>query len=122
MMMLIIKAQFRITDPVNSKLFEDVAARQSKLKPDLKELVNVLNFLKSLRDIYRLTTGATDNIVPEALQHPAKILGYPSGAALFKKFKERKAQSKKIIKRLQKILIFQRKLLQIGLKICLIIR
>ncbi|GAH03713.1 unnamed protein product, partial [marine sediment metagenome] len=86
MMMLILKAKFNLKGPVNSKLFEDVARLQSNLENDLKELADALNFLKNLRDVYRLTAGATDIIVLEALRSPANIMGYKSGAELYRKF------------------------------------
>ncbi len=86
MMMFIIKAKFNIKDPVNSKLFEDVANRQQELKADLCTLANAFSFLKQLRDIYRLTAGASDEIISDALQHSANIMGYRSGKELYNKF------------------------------------
>ena len=100
MMMLIIKATFNIKEPVNSKLFKDVAARQENLKDDLCKLANAFGFLKSLRDIYRLTAGATDDIVPEALQHCAKIMGYRSSKELHNKFKEMRREVEETIQSL----------------------
>jgi hypothetical protein len=100
MMMLIIKAKFDVREPVNSKLFEIVASTQSNLKNDLKNLSEVLNFLKNLRDIYRLTVGATDTIMIEALHSPARIMGYKSAADLFKKFGTTREETAQIIERL----------------------
>lgn len=99
MMMLILKAKFNLREPVNAKLLEIIAAKQTNLKKDLEDLAEALNFLRNLRDVYRLTTGATDIIVPEVLQNPAKIMGYKSAAELYKKFKEYKRKVEKTIKR-----------------------
>ncbi|KPJ72362.1 hypothetical protein AMJ52_06555 [candidate division TA06 bacterium DG_78] len=102
MMMLIIKAKFNVREPVNSKLFEIVANAQTNLKHDLKNLSEVLHFLKNLRDVYRLTAGATDTIMIEALHSPARIMGYKSAAELYKKFKEKRKEVEEIIKNLIK--------------------
>jgi hypothetical protein len=99
MLMLIIKAKFDVREPVNSKLFELVASAQSNLKRDLMSLSEVLNFLKNLRDVYRLTVGATDTIIIEALHSPAKIMGYKSTAELFKKFTTARETTAQLIER-----------------------
>lgn len=88
MVMFIIKAKFNIKEPINSKLFEDVANTQQDLKAHLCTLANAFSFLKQLRDIYRLTAGATDVIVPQALQHTSAIMDYRSSKELYSKFKD----------------------------------
>jgi len=87
MIMLILKARFNITKPVNAKLFEEISNTQVELKDDLQILAKNFNFLKNLRDVYRLTSGATDTIIPEALKIPAQIMGYKSSKELYQEFK-----------------------------------
>ncbi len=87
MIMLIIKAQFNIKEPVNSKLFEDVASMKEELAGDLSVLAAAFDFLKHLRDIYRLTIGASDVILPEALEVPAQIMGFNSSIELYGQYK-----------------------------------
>ncbi|NOR18077.1 hypothetical protein GQ543_10295 [candidate division WOR-3 bacterium] len=86
MMMLIIKARFGITEPVNLKLFKDVASKQKDLRDDLNKLAKAFCFLKNLRDVYRLTAGATDVILPEALSNAAEIMDYHSSKKLYNEF------------------------------------
>jgi hypothetical protein len=100
MMMLIIKAEFNLREPVNSKLFEIVANAHTNLRNDLKDLSEVLSFLKNLRDVYRLTAGATDTIMIEALHNPARIMGYESAEELFKKFAEARKKTAHVIENL----------------------
>jgi UTP:GlnB (protein PII) uridylyltransferase len=87
MMMLIIKAEFGIKEPVNAKLFEDVAVTHAALEDDLRSLARGFEFLKHLRDIYRLTAGATDAVTEPALETPALIMGYAGSKELFGEFK-----------------------------------
>lgn len=100
MMMLIIKAQFNIKEPVNTKLFEDIAAQKSALRPALEKLSYSFSFLKKLRDIYRLTAGATDTIMPGALHNAATIMSYKTGEELYNKFKEVRLEVEETIKNL----------------------
>jgi len=88
MMMLIIKAKFEITTPVNAELFMTVADTYPELRDDVLKLAQSCKFLKHLRDIYRLTIGATDIIVPDALHVPARIMGYDNNLALYDRFIE----------------------------------
>ena len=100
MMMLIVKAEFGIKDPVNSKLFEDVAGTRDELSDELKSLAQGFEFLKHLRDIYRLTAGATDAITEPALEIPARIMGYSNSSKLFEEFRRSTAGVSATIDRL----------------------
>lgn len=105
MMMLIIKARFSITEPANLKLFRDVASTQIDLRDDLNQLANAFCFLKNLRDVYRLTAGATDVVMVEALNNAVEIMEYHSSKELYNKFKKVKNEVKitiaKLITKLQ---------------------
>jgi hypothetical protein len=97
MMMFIIKAQFNIMEPVNSKLFNHVARIQPGLKNDLYALAYAFGFLNTLRNIYRLTAGASDTIIPDALKVPARIMGFEDGQELHKKFTTVRSETKTAI-------------------------
>jgi hypothetical protein len=97
MVMLILKAQFNIKQPVSSKLFKDIAACQSNLKSDLQKLERAFSFLKNLRDLYRLTAGASDVILPQALDTAANIMAYKSSTQLYNDFKKITADTTRTI-------------------------
>ena len=86
MILLIIKAEYRIMQPVNSKLFTEIANKQAELSEDLHRLLTAFNFLNNLRNTYRLTIGATDMIMPEMLNTAGRIMGYQDGKKLYDEF------------------------------------
>ncbi len=104
MLMLIFKARFRVKAPVNLKVFRLVRKMGFEMKSDLKKLSRAFGFLKQLRDVYRLTNGASDLIIPHALDNPARIMGYESRQELFDSFLETTAAVTRIIDRLLLIL------------------
>ncbi len=97
MIMLILKAKFEITTPVNSKLFDHAVQHQKNLRKDIHDLAQAFSFLKTLRDTYRLTAGASDIIVTEALDGSAQIMGFRSNNDLFDAFKKTKEKAKTAI-------------------------
>ncbi|OGC38753.1 hypothetical protein A2Y85_05740 [candidate division WOR-3 bacterium RBG_13_43_14] len=99
MLMLIFKARFRVKTPVNLKVFRSVRKVENELKADLKKLTRAFDFLKQLRDVYRLTNGASDLIIPETLDNTTRIMGYESKQELFETFIETTAAVTKIINR-----------------------
>ncbi len=100
MMMLMIKARFNIMEPLNSKLFKYVADTQKELEDDLCVLASACSFLKNLRDVYRLTAGASDVILPEALHTTAEIMGFQNSKKMYNKFKKVRRDVKMTIKNL----------------------
>ena len=97
MMLLMIKAKFNIVEPVNSRLFKYIADTQIDLKDELVRLAEACRFLKNLRDVYRLTAGASDTILPEALKTGAEIMKFKSGKGLYNKFKKVRRDVKEIV-------------------------
>ncbi len=97
MMMLIIKAKFAIMEPVNSRLFMRVANNHKELEDDLYSLAYAFGFLNTLRNVYRLTAGASDTIIPEALHTAADIMAYQSSQELYSKFIEVRSDVKTAI-------------------------
>lgn len=100
MMMFIIKAQYNIMEPVNSKLFNHVAHTHPELKNDLYALAYAFGFLNTLRNIYRLSAGASDTIIPDALDIPAHIIGFEDGQELYRKFTTVRLETKATIENL----------------------
>lgn len=88
MMMLIMKAEFELKEPVNSKLFKIIIDRQKNLAAELTKLAEAFSFLNHLRNVYRLTSAASDTIIPEALETAAEIMGYKDQDLLYKEFKD----------------------------------
>lgn len=97
MMLLMIKAKFNIVEPVNSRLFMYVAETQEELKDELLRLADSCRFLKNLRDVYRLTAGASDNVLPEALETSAEIMKFKSAKRLYNKFNRVRRDVREII-------------------------
>ncbi len=88
MIMLILKAYLEITEPVNSRLFESFSKRMPQHQKDFAILSNSFSFLKGIRDIYRLTIGATDVITREGLKNVALIMGFNNEKELYERFYE----------------------------------
>lgn len=75
-MLLIYKARYQLQQPVNRKLMETICEIDTRHKEDLCKLNKHFNFLKQLRDLYRLTVFAGNELKIEYLEPAAKILGY----------------------------------------------
>lgn len=97
MVMLILKAKYEITAPVNSSLFNYVCQRQKHLSQDVKKLAESFKKLKILRDTYRITAGASDIIVTDALDGARQIMGYTTSKKLYADFQRIKREVKRTI-------------------------
>lgn len=100
MIMLILKAHLEITEPVNSKLFEILSEEMPGYQNEFAFLSDSFNFLKTIRDIYRLTVGATDVITKDGLKNVASIIGFNSEKEIYERFSETRAGVAETIKRL----------------------
>lgn len=80
-MLLIYKARYRLQQPVNRKLMKTICEIDTKHKEDLCQLNKHFNFLKQLRDLYRLTVFAGNDLKIEYLEPAAKIMGYQDNQA-----------------------------------------
>lgn len=76
MILLIYKAKYGLRGPVNRKLMEVLSDIDKAHGADFKVLAEAVDFLKGVRDIYRLTVSAGDVLHPEYLGRPAEILGF----------------------------------------------
>jgi hypothetical protein len=88
MILLMIKAQCNMMHPVNSKLFAEIALQHGESSKDISRLSNAFVFLNNIRNIYRITVGATDVLSPEMLHAAARLMGHPKGQDLYRKFKK----------------------------------
>jgi len=75
-LLLIYKARYQLKDPLNRKLMENLCKIDKRHKQDLFSLNKHFNFLKQIRDLYRLTVFAGNEIKTEYLEPAAKIMGY----------------------------------------------
>jgi len=65
MLLLMYKTAFKIRHPVNTGLLPIIARRDSAHSPEMALLSSALEFLKNLRNAYRLSVGAEDTLRPE---------------------------------------------------------
>jgi hypothetical protein len=78
MILLIYKAKYGLREPINRKLMEILFEIDRRHGNDFRKLAEAFDFLKNVRDIYRLTVSAGDVLRPEFLDRTARILGYPN--------------------------------------------
>ncbi|MGB9720103.1 MAG: hypothetical protein ACPL28_01295 [bacterium] len=100
MIMLILKAHLEITEPVNSKLFEILAQKMPRYQSEFNFLSDSFNFLKTIRDIYRLTIGATDVITKEGLKNVVLTMNFGNEEELYKRFCDTRTGVSETIKKL----------------------
>lgn len=75
-LLLIYKARYQLKEPVNRKLMKTICDINSKHHDDLCIMNKHFNFLKQLRDLYRLTVFAGNELQLEYLELAARIMGY----------------------------------------------
>uniref|UniRef100_A0A7V3VTP8 PII-uridylyltransferase/Glutamine-synthetase adenylyltransferase domain-containing protein n=1 Tax=candidate division WOR-3 bacterium TaxID=2052148 RepID=A0A7V3VTP8_UNCW3 len=107
MLLLILKAYFEITEPVNSRLFELLSHKLPQLMDDLTILQNNFYFIKRIRDIYRLTIGASDSILTNNLSIIGSIIGISENNGLYNKLFEVLRETRGVIKRLLNQLFYK---------------
>jgi len=73
--LLIVKAHHRFYQPVSSQLFQDLTALDTWHREGLLALQEHHAFLRRVRDLYRLTVAAHDDMTREDLQPVATIMG-----------------------------------------------
>ncbi|MBN2072295.1 MAG: hypothetical protein JW814_12650 [Candidatus Krumholzibacteriota bacterium] len=104
MLLLIYKAKYRLRDPLSRKLLLYLSELNPKRKEDFIYLIEHLDFIKKMRDLYRLKVAAHDVIEKEYLPSVAVSMGYgdSSDAAgrLFDDFIARTDRAMEVIIRL----------------------
>jgi hypothetical protein len=75
MLLMMYKTAFKIRHPVNTGLLPIIARRDSAHAPEMAQLSTSLEFLKDLRNAYRLSVGAEDTLRPEYFGIVAEAMG-----------------------------------------------
>jgi len=73
---LIYKAVLKLREPISYRLIEKISSLNPENSENVHKLERSLDFLKSMRDVYRLTSSAEDTLHIDYLENTAKILGY----------------------------------------------
>jgi hypothetical protein len=76
MILLIYKAKYGLREPINRKLMNILSEIDKRHGKDFMILADAFDFLKNVRDIYRLTVSAGDVLRTAYLDRTAQILGY----------------------------------------------
>lgn len=100
MVLLICKAKYGLREPINRKLVRTLCQVDPRHRMDFETLSTSFDFLRSIRDAYRLTVSAENVLRAEYLDQPARILGYPSSNELLSAYRASTAQAGEIIERL----------------------
>jgi UTP:GlnB (protein PII) uridylyltransferase len=75
MILLIYKAKYGLREPINRKLMNILSEIDKRHGKDFIILADAFDFLKNVRDIYRLTVSAGDVLRADYLKRAAQILG-----------------------------------------------
>jgi hypothetical protein len=76
MVLLIYKAKYGLREPINRKLVKTLCEVESRHKEHFETLNTCFEFLRSVRDMYRLMVSADNLLHVEYLDLPAKSLGF----------------------------------------------
>jgi len=107
MILLILKAYLEINEPVNSRLFELLSQKLPHWKDEFVTLQNDFYFIKRIKDIYRLTIGATDSILADKLDLVGSIMGFSKPQEPYLKLSETLGEIRYIMKKI--ICFFEQK-------------
>lgn len=73
--LLVVRAHHRIYQPISGRLFQDIAGLDNWHREGLLALQEHHSFLRRVRDLYRLTVAAHDNMTRDELGPVAAIMG-----------------------------------------------
>jgi UTP:GlnB (protein PII) uridylyltransferase len=76
LLLLILMAKSDLWLPVTQELYAPLAECFPHRAQDLNQIFDSFRDLKHVRDIYRLTVAAEDDLLPEELGYLAQVLGY----------------------------------------------
>lgn len=92
LILLICKSCYKLDDPVNRKLLDTLGAISEECAESMKLLGESFDFLRQLRNLYRILVAARNSIAIEYLERPAHIMGFrtteekTAAKQLFEKF------------------------------------
>jgi glutamine synthetase adenylyltransferase len=75
-LLLIFKAKYNLREPLNWKLINNICETASEHRESLTKLKEHGDFLKQLRDLYRLAVSADDVLQTDQLDTVARIMNY----------------------------------------------
>jgi len=73
--LLLLKARYRVFEPISGKLFNDLAVYDEPHKGPIEQLKAHHSFLRQVRDLYRLSEAAHDDMGVDELGLVGKIMG-----------------------------------------------
>jgi len=85
LLMLVFKAGMQLREPVCTELLRHIAEINPRYKNDSNKIDESMNFLKNLRDLYRLTTALSDELDIDHLLSAARIMGFETEDELLEK-------------------------------------
>jgi hypothetical protein len=104
MLLLMYQTKNREREPLSRKFLQKLIEIEPRKAGEFKIIKDHLNFIKSLRDLYRLKVAAHNVIDPRYLAPVAECMGYGSdekaAAGLFSDFQERTKKAGKVIQKL----------------------
>ena len=104
MLLLMYKAKHRVRDPLSRKFLHRLAELEPRYAEEFRYIEKHLNFIKNLRDIYRLKVAAHNVINREYLPSVAASMGYgdddKAGESLYNHFLTNTEKAWKIINQL----------------------
>jgi len=100
MILLICKAKYGLREPINRKLVRTLCEAEPRRRKDFETLSTSFDFLRSIRDAYRLTVSAENVLRAAYLDRPARILGFRDPNELLAAYQTSTAQAAEIIERL----------------------
>ena len=102
MILLIYKAKYGLREPINRKLVKTLCEVENRHRKDFETLSASIDFLRSVRDAYRLIVSADNILRPEYLDQPAKVLGFRHADELITTYQTCTAEVAAIIERMIK--------------------
>jgi hypothetical protein len=106
------KAFYGIYEPVNTRIIDYLKQQDPQLTGPMEELTEAFDFLRYLRNVYRIVVTAKNTLDPDYLERPAQIMGFtpkPGESAavqLLNKYHQMCRQSNRVMEHLlEKILL-----------------
>ncbi len=106
MLLLMYESKYKAREPLSRKFLRKLSEFEPDNSPYFKLIEAHLNFIKNLRDLYRLKVAALNVVDPRYLAPVAESMGYgneeDAGERLFKDFEARSPEAAGVIEKLIK--------------------
>ncbi len=104
MLLMIYKTRHKLRDPLSRKLLRRLAEIDTRHREDFAFITDHMNFIRNLRNLYRLKVAAHDVIEAEHLPGVAASMGYGSdpeaARKLYEDFHRRTERASKVLEKL----------------------